>query len=103
MRIQVLDETEQDLVDGFNFYESREIGLGSCFLDSLIADVDSLQLYAGVHPVVFGYHRMLAQRFSYAIYCDVSQSTARVWAVVDCRRNPLHVQKRLDHDNPELR
>ena len=63
MNIQILDEAEQDLADNFNFYESREIGLGSYFLDSLIADIDSLQIYAGIHPVVFGFHRMLAQRF----------------------------------------
>ncbi len=103
MRIQVLNEAEQDLIDGFRFYESRETGLGSYFLDSLIADIDSLQLYAGIHPVVFGYHRMLAQRFPYAIYYDVSHSTARVWAVLDCRRNPLITKARLDGDKLELK
>jgi len=103
MNIQILDEAEQDLADGLNFYESREIGLGSYFLDSLIADIDSLQIYAGIHPVVFGFHRMLAQRFPYAIYYDVSQPNTRVWAVLDCRRNPLSTAKRLHRKDLELR
>ncbi|PIE52960.1 hypothetical protein CSA37_03330 [Candidatus Fermentibacteria bacterium] len=57
---------QQDLTDGFKFYESREVRLGSYFLDSLIADIDSRQLYSGINPVVLGYHRMLAQCFPYA-------------------------------------
>ena len=47
MTIRILDEAEQDLVDGFRFYEIREPGLGDYFLDSLFADIDSLHLYAG--------------------------------------------------------
>jgi len=46
---------------------------------------------------------MLAQRFPYAIYYDVSRSSARVWAVLDCRRNPVIAKDRLESDNLELR
>ncbi len=49
MRIRILDEAEQDLVDGAQFYEMQEPGLGEYFLDSLYSDIDSLQLYAGIH------------------------------------------------------
>lgn len=103
MRIQILDEAEQDLAEGFRFYESREIGLGNYFLDSLVSDIDSLQVYAGIHPVVFGFSRMLAQRFQYAIYYSLHDTTVKVWAVLDCRRNPLNTQNRLSQDNLELR
>ncbi len=53
MRIEILDETQEDLIEGFHFYENREIGLGSYFLDCLFSDIDSLLLYAGIHQVVF--------------------------------------------------
>ena len=46
MRIDILDEAQEDLVEGFHFYEDREIGLGSYFLDCLFSDIDSLFLYA---------------------------------------------------------
>lgn len=103
MRIQILDEAEQDITEGFRFYESREVGLGNYFMDSLISDIDSLQVYAGIHPVVFGFHRMLAQRFPCAIYYDLHHTTVRVWAVLDCRRNPLNTRERLCKGNLELR
>ena len=56
MRVRLLDEAEQDLIDGFRFYEVREAGLGQYFLDSLFFDVDSLQLYAGIHQKCLGYY-----------------------------------------------
>lgn len=35
MRVEVLEDAEQDLVDGARFYEAREPGLGQHYLDSL--------------------------------------------------------------------
>jgi hypothetical protein len=67
MRIEVLDDTKDDLVDGFHFYEEQSPGLGSYFLDSLFADIDSLLLYAGTHRIAFDSHRSVASRFPFAI------------------------------------
>ena len=64
MNIQILDEVEQDLVDGFHFYESQQEGLGEYFLETLFSDIDSLRLYAGIHSVHFGYHRLLSRRLN---------------------------------------
>jgi uncharacterized protein YndB with AHSA1/START domain len=49
MTIEVLDDAKDDLIDGFHFYAEQSPGLGSYFLDSLFADIDSLLLYAGIH------------------------------------------------------
>ncbi len=68
MRVEILDEAQEDLIGGFHFYESQEPGLGTYFLDSLFSDIDSLSLYAGIHQVVYGYHRCLAKRFPFAVY-----------------------------------
>lgn len=59
MKVQILDEALQDLTDGYRFYESQQEGLGNYFLDSLFADIDSLQFYAGIHSLQFGYNRLL--------------------------------------------
>jgi len=44
MKVQILSESEQDLLDGFSFYEAQEAGLGDYFLDTLFSDIDSLQI-----------------------------------------------------------
>ena len=95
MKIEILDEAQEDLVDGFRFYEAREAELGSYFLDCLFSDIDSLLLYAGIHQIIFGYHRCLSKRFPFAIYYDVEGELIRVYAVLDCRRNPSWIRKRL--------
>lgn len=95
MKIEVLDKAEQDLVDGFRFYESQSPGLGDYFLDSIFSDIESLQLYAGIHAQHFGYNRLLAKRFPFALYYRVEASVIRIYAILDCRKNPLRAFNRL--------
>jgi plasmid stabilization system protein ParE len=95
MNILILDEAEQDLIDGFRFYETREEGLGDYFLNSLFSDIDSLHLYAGIHPVHFGYYRLLSKRFPFAVYYTVNEDTVSVWAILDCRQEPSSIQSSL--------
>lgn len=98
MKIEILDEAQDDLLQGFYFYESREPGLGSYFIDSLFSDIDSLFIYAGIHQVLYAYHRSLSKRFPFAIYYSVEKQLVRVHAVLDCRRNPSWIRKRLKAD-----
>ena len=95
MKVRILGEAEQDLIDGFRFYEVQEPGLGSYFLDSLFSDIDSLQLYAGIHPRYFGHYRLLSRRFPFAVYYRVKGKTAWIHAVLDCRRDPALTEQRL--------
>ena len=95
MNIEILDEAQEDLTQGFHFYESREPGLGSYFIYCLFSDIDSLFIYAGIHQVLFAYHRCLSKRFPFAIYYGVENELVRVHAVLDGRRNPSWIRARL--------
>ena len=50
MRIKILASASQDLIDGYWFYEKQSEGLGTYFIDTLYSDIDSLTIYAGIHP-----------------------------------------------------
>jgi hypothetical protein len=95
MRLRILESAKEDLIDGSSFYEEQSPGLGTYFLDSLFSDIDSLALYAGNHLKVYGFHRALSKRFPFAIYYDVQADEVRVYAVLDCRRNPSWIRGRL--------
>lgn len=95
MRIEILDEAMDDLADGFAFYEDQSRGLGSCFLDSLFSDIDALLMHAGIHRIVHGSHRSLSCRFPFAIYYQVEADVIRVRAVIDCRRSPAWIRRRM--------
>jgi hypothetical protein len=96
MKIQLLASASQDLIEGFDFYEEQSAGVGQYFLESLYSDIDSLLITAGVHPVYDGqYHRLLSKRFPFAVYYLVENSTAFVYAILDCRRSPAWIKKKL--------
>ena len=95
MKIRILESASQDLIDGFHFYDKQSAGLGNYFIDSLFSDIDSLQIYAGIHSIYFGYHRMLSKRFPFAIYYKLSDTEVLVYAILDCRRNPAWIKKQL--------
>jgi plasmid stabilization system protein ParE len=88
MRIKILSTAEDDLKEGYRFYDSQSAGLGTYFLDTLYSDIDSLAYFAGMHRVVSGYHRLLSKRFPFAVYYRIVDDTVLVYAVLDCRRNP---------------
>ena len=58
-------------------------------------DLDSLVLFAGVHPTYFGFHRMLSKRFPFGIYYEVDDDVVYVYAILDLRREPLWIRKQL--------
>ena len=96
MKIVILPSARDDLAEGLGFYEKQEDGLGGYFLESLLSDIDSLRLYAGIHRKVFGFHRLLSSRFPYAIYYSMDPETLLVRAVLDCRRDPKWVRRKLE-------
>ena len=65
MRIKIIDAAERDIENGYRFYERQSLGLGSYFLDSIYADIDSLSYFGGIHRDIFGYHRLLSKRFPF--------------------------------------
>jgi hypothetical protein len=95
MTVLVLDVAERDLENGQDFYDAKEDSLGDYFLESLSADIESLSIFAGIHPKVGRFHRALAHVFPYAIFYALTQDTVFVWAILDCRRRPSWIHKQL--------
>ena len=93
--VVILDDAAQDLVDGKVFYDTQELGVGSYFWDSLLSDIESLTIYAGVHERHFGLFRLLSRRFPFSIYYEVSGNVAFVIAVFPMRKNPLRIRDKL--------
>ena len=89
MKIKILPSALADLDRGRAFYARQSKSVGDYFLDSLFSDIDSLELYAGVHMKVFDFHRLLAKRFPYAVYYIVDGDVCIVFRVLDCRQEPV--------------
>ena len=96
MKIAISRSADRDLLAGFRFYERQSPGVGHYFLDSLIADIDSLVLHAGIHRRIAGFYRLLSDRFPFAIYYKIENDTIRIRRVLDCRRDPSWVSRQLE-------
>lgn len=95
-QVRITASAEADLIDGFEFYELQQLGLGNYFLDSLYSDIDSLCFSAGTHIQYYKQlSRALSRRFPFAIYYRFERRIAYVVAVLDCRQNSKTIRKRL--------
>ncbi|MGH7958668.1 MAG: type II toxin-antitoxin system RelE/ParE family toxin [Opitutaceae bacterium] len=95
MKVRVLRPALEDFAAGRQFYDRQRGGVGGYFFDSVFAEIDSLVLYGGIHRMQFGYHRLLAKRFPYAVYYRVVENEAVVHRVLDCRRDPTWIRRAL--------
>ena len=95
IQIVFLGQVEGDLNAGRNFYEEQELGVGEYFVNSILADVDSLILFAGVHRKQFGFHRILGRTFPFAIYYCTTEDEVVVCAILDMRSKPTWLRSGL--------
>jgi len=95
MKIRILRSAVEDVAAGRAFYEGQGEGVGDYFADCMFAEIDSLALHAGHHRVIQGYHRIVTRKFPYAIYYRISEQTAIVHRILDCRRDPKWISEAL--------
>jgi len=95
VEIRLLETAKEDLREGWNFYELTSAGLGDYFLDCIQADVRSLEVFAGIHEMSEGFHRMLVKRFPFAVYYLLEGHIIEIYAILDWRREPEWIVKRL--------
>ncbi len=96
MKLRLLPEAELDLELGADFYESQRMGLGIYFNDSLASDIESLQLYGGIHELYREFFRCFSKRFPFAIYYKLHDNCVEVYAVLDCRKDPAAIDAILN-------
>lgn len=88
MKIQISRDAYDDLNEGEAFYERISPGLGSYFTTCLHADIESLLLYAGTHPIINGLRFMNSHRFPFVLWYRVYDEIVTVFAVLDGRAEP---------------
>jgi hypothetical protein len=52
-------------------------------------------VFAGIHELSGGFHRMLVKRFPFAVYYLLEGQVIEIYAILDCRRDPEWIVKRL--------
>ena len=97
--ILLLEEVKIDLKIAQEFYEKQNKGLGDYFKDSILSDIESLWLYGGIHPKVFGLYRLLSKRFPYGIYYELQSDIVIIIAILDLRQNTKNISSFITNRN----
>jgi hypothetical protein len=94
--IIALKQVEIDIAVSEKFYNKQNANLGSYFRSSIVSDIESLIVYAGIHQKHRDLYRLLATKFPYAIYYDIVKHTIIIYAVLDTRSNPKTINSLLN-------
>jgi len=99
-RVVIRPEVEQDITEAANWYESRQPGLGTGFVEEIIRLWDALSenplLNARKHPrknIRWRYPDRFPYRVIYEV--DESRQTVLVAAVLHAARHDRHWQRRV--------
>ncbi len=95
-KILISEDAFGDLNEGFLFYEAQEYGLGDYFTACLRSDIEGLKITAGIHREILGFHRLLSRVFPHGVFYSVDCDEVTIWAVIDLRRSPDWIYKRLN-------
>jgi plasmid stabilization system protein ParE len=98
MKVLISVAAEQDLAAGKDFYSRRGWEIGEYFLESILAELSSLSVMAGIHAKRFGLHCLPCRRFPWTIYYAVHEGQVMVLAILDDRRDPEWVRRRMHRE-----
>ena len=96
MIVGISSGAESDVADGYWFYERQSPGLGDYFRSCVLADMESLTYFGGIHELEHGFHRSLSKRFPFGIYYTIDGERVTIVAVLDLRREPLWIRELLN-------
>ena len=90
-RVRLTALAEFDLVQAQDFYAQNGDWVLDHFMNCINEAFAALANYAGIHPVVYGHHRMSVPHFPFSVYYDLEGETVIVKAVLDDRFGPARI------------
>ena len=95
--LHFLPEVEEDVINGYVWYEEKAPGLGEEFLRMFYAYAGEISCNPRLYPKVYGeYRRCLLKRFPYAIYFRMKDNEITiVCGLFHCARDPHAIKAKL--------
>jgi len=89
MKLIIRPEAEDELLEAIDWYEARNLGLGSDLLRCVDACIQRILRHPECYPLVHRETRMaIVRRFPYLLLYRVTEETVFVVAVFHAKRDP---------------
>jgi plasmid stabilization system protein ParE len=95
-QITFTPEADDDVAESYDWYESREPGLGEDFLRCIEACLQTIQRYPQIFPVaVDEFRHAPIRRFPFEIFYEATHDRIVIYSVFHCSQDPQKWRKRL--------
>ncbi|MBI4653905.1 MAG: type II toxin-antitoxin system RelE/ParE family toxin [Nitrospirae bacterium] len=96
--LRFIPEIEEDVINGYVWYETKSRGLGEDFLRMFYACANEIPCNPLLYPKVYqNFRRRLLRRFPYAIYFTIENEQVIVFGLFHCARNPQALNAELQN------
>ena len=97
MTVHVRPSAQEDILKAARFYDEQEGGQGDRVTDFLEGKIMELGSTGGLHPFRQGFYRAVVDGVFpyYVIYYSLELDGVHVRAVIDHRRDPRTIRRRL--------
>ncbi len=97
-RVVFTPEADDDVSKSYDWYESREPGLGEEFLRCLEACILTIRRHPELYPIAIDeFRRALLRRFPYEIFYEHTGDCIFIYSVFHCSQNPEKWRKQLGY------
>jgi len=94
--LRFLPEVEEDAIAGYEWYESKAIGLGEEFLRMFYVSAQVVSSTPQIYPKIHReFRRCLLRRFPYALYFKIEGDEIIILGLFQCARNPHTISTNL--------
>jgi plasmid stabilization system protein ParE len=96
VEVRYAPEAEDDVSDGYSFYEKRASGLGEEFLRAVDACISSISRSPEAHQRIYkSYRRSVVRRFPYVVIYEYDGGVVTVYSVFHTSQDPNKWRERL--------
>ena len=97
-RVIFTPEADDDVAGSYDWYESREPGLGEDFLRSVEACVRGIQRHPEMYPAAIDeFRRAPIRRFPFEIFYELTVDSITIYSVFHCSQDPQKWRERLGY------
>jgi hypothetical protein len=86
--VSIKEQANQEIVDAYNYYQSKQVGLGEYFLNDLSNTISAIKLSPNGFVKFHQYRQVRFSVFPFVIVFEVVKNELLVYAVFETHQNP---------------
>ena len=101
--LEIKEEAYRDIQDAYNYYESKQIGLGDRFVEELEEKINYIQVYPlHFREIEDDFRQVLIDIFPYQIIYEFNNTNIIIYSVFNAYQNPENKPPKNSYNNIQI-